>query len=344
MATLKKSKKPILIVLEGPDMCGKTSHVESVSNMLKSKGYKVDTFKYPIYNGDYGEEIEYFLSSFDISKNNMEENIKLVADKDYFDFCNKIFSEDKLLKLAKKNDFVIVDRFVLSQFVYTAAWLCLLNSYKHNVSLKFKWSINKYKNQLDFVLKRSFAHFKDVLDTFNKSFEIKTILFKKSKFINHIALNERCQEELSKYDISENYQVFVSRLFEYVSSIQSYSESNVNVVLEDKPDQCLPIKNNSIVSTNTDVFHNVRNSIDISEIVDTDAIFEKEIQKYINNLDADGIAKYCVSCENLRANFESEDKYIEHFVDIEDITVGTYETVDEQICKYVETIKEFNND
>ena len=176
------------------------------------------------------------------------------------------------------------------------------------------------------------------------SFEIKTILFKKSKFINHIALNERCQEELSKYDISENYQVFVSRLFEYVSSIHSYSESNVNVVLEDKPDQCLPIKNNSIVSTNTDVFHNVRNSIDISEIVDTDAIFEKEIQKYINNLDADGIAKYCVSCENLRANFESEDKYIEHFVDIEDITVGTYETVDEQICKYVETIKELNND
>lgn len=313
-----KKQKTTLIIFEGPDMCGKSSHVNTIAELLKKEGCKVTTFKYPDYKGKYGDEILDFLKTFDISENNIEKNISMVLNKEYMDFCNKIFSKDKLISLSKKNDYIILDRFFMSQFVYTLAWTCILSSYKYNPSLKFKWSINKYKRDIDYISELACKHYNDILEYFKDNFEIKTIMFKKSKVVSHKTLSSRDSKDISKYDITESYQICVSRLFDYISthSIESYKYNNVeiNFVPSDS--------NNLVLDDFVKTLLNVKNTSNVVATIDTDSAFNFEITRYNeNNKD----------CKLVLTDFESEDKFIEKILDNNDIVDNVYNSIDKYI-------------
>lgn len=310
MPKSKKSKKTTLIVFEGPDMCGKSSHVDSVTKMLESSGNKVTHFKYPDYSGKYGDETLDFLNNFDISKNSIEKNISMVFNKEYIDFCNKIFSKDKLIELSKKNDIIILDRFYISQFVYTLAWAFILSSYKYNPSLKHKWSINKYFRDIDYIVDSACNHYKDIIEFFKDNFEIKTIVFKKSKFVSYKAMKTRNTKDISKYDTFENYQICVSRLFEYLF------DTSTKIVV--------PPQAGTIVDRFSKNLMDIANEIALNTIgrVDTDSAFDYAISNYNDNHKESKI---------IMTDFESEDKYIEKVLNDEDIVKSVYDGIDKYI-------------
>lgn len=317
-----KKQKTTLIIFEGPDMCGKSSHVNTVAELLKKEGRKVTTFKYPDYKGKYGDEILNFLKTFDISENSIEKNISMVLNKEYMDFCNKIFSKDKLISLSKKNDYIILDRFFMSQLVYTLAWVCILSSHKYNPSLKFRWSINKYERDINYILELACKHYNDILEYFKDNFEIKTILFKKSKFISYKALSSRDSKDISKYDITESYQICVSRLFDYISthSIESDKCNNAEI-------NFIPSDSSNLVLDNlVNILLNVKNTSNVISTINTDVLFKFEITKY-NEKNKD--------CKLVLTDFESEDNFIEKILDNNDIVDNVYNCIDEHISTYI---------
>lgn len=313
-----KNNKPTLIIFEGPDMCGKTSHVESITKLLVSKGYKATSFKYPDYTGKYGNEILDFLKSFNISDNSMPKNISLILAKERFDTYNKLFSKNKLIELSKNNDFIILDRFVMSQIIYTLAWVNILSSYKYNTGLKFRWSVHKYADIIDYIIESASNNYKDILEYFKEEFDIKTVMFKKSKFISHKAFMTRNSKDISKYDINEAYQICVSRLFEYVANnaIESIKIDTVNVTF--LPPDSDNLKLDDFYKT----LLNIKETSNIDGVIDTDSIFDNIIKEHNEN--------HKNFCFNLN-DYESEDEFIEDVLDNVEITDKVYETIDKLI-------------
>lgn len=104
-----------LVIFEGPDMCGKTTQLKYLKNLLEANGKSVATFKYPLVDSKYGRNIYKLFGNKKIS----------VAERDCeimrLEVLDKLDSVSAIVKAMKKNDYVLLDRYVLSQIIYDTA-------------------------------------------------------------------------------------------------------------------------------------------------------------------------------------------------------------------------------
>lgn len=103
-----------LVIFEGSDMCGKTTQLNYLKNLLKSNGKSVATFKYPL-DSKYGRNIYKLFGNKKISV--AERNYKLMQ----LEVLDKLDSISVIVEAMKKNDYVLLDRYVLSQIIYDTA-------------------------------------------------------------------------------------------------------------------------------------------------------------------------------------------------------------------------------
>ena len=197
------SGKIPFIVFEGPDMCGKTSHIDSVVEQLNQlTGKKFKAFKYPVYNGYKGNEILNHLKTFDISRydhrmyRGMHE-LDIHADNL---MVNKFEALDKAIYIynTEKCDGFIVDRFDISQLIYDIAWCNFFKGINRKSIRNFFYeAVNRAETTHDY---------------YSKIFDIKYVVFEKSSIIESVALSDN-NRRYDKYDANRLYQMYIADLF-----------------------------------------------------------------------------------------------------------------------------------
>lgn len=204
------SDKIPFIVFEGPDMCGKTSHIETVINKIKeTTGKTFKAFKFPVYDGYKGEEILNHLKFFDISKykHNKYEAIHILNVHAINLMVNKFAAIDKMIEIYNEGecDGFIVDRFDISQLVYDIAWC---NSFKGLFKgVKFEVIRNFFYEAVE---RSMLTH-----NYYADKFDIKYVVFERSNVIKSaINFEKDPSRRYDKYDSNEYYQDCVSDLFE----------------------------------------------------------------------------------------------------------------------------------
>jgi len=101
-----------LIVFEGVDGSGKTTTIEHVLNKMRDNGKTAISYKFPVYDSPTGEMIKEILSKkTDTIPNNV---FKLFA-------LNRYLHKSHLEELIAAHDYVIVDRYMISNIVYSSA-------------------------------------------------------------------------------------------------------------------------------------------------------------------------------------------------------------------------------
>jgi len=101
------------IVLEGIDACGKSTQAKLLKKKLETKGFKVATFSFPIYNSSTGKAIAAFLRG--------EGEVKSRYEKARLYALNRFEAKAMLLSVLHQCDFVICDRYVESNLAYSTA-------------------------------------------------------------------------------------------------------------------------------------------------------------------------------------------------------------------------------
>jgi thymidylate kinase len=100
-----------MIAIEGPDCVGKETQSKLLFEHLSSCGYKVARVEVPVNDGITHKLIYWML------KNKLAKNLPSVFQ--FVQALNKIgFFLFKLKKLLRENDYLILDRWILSAYVY----------------------------------------------------------------------------------------------------------------------------------------------------------------------------------------------------------------------------------
>lgn len=124
-----------IIAFEGIDACGKSTQVELLRNYLNQYGYKVIEYSFPRKDTPIGSLIYGYL------KGNVKlstEAAHMLFEVDRIDFISIIEEIE-----SKGYDFLIVDRFTLSNVAYGVAkglsfnWLCMLQAYVKKPDITF---------------------------------------------------------------------------------------------------------------------------------------------------------------------------------------------------------------
>lgn len=103
-----------LIVLEGPDRCGKATQSAALVQWIESMGYKASLVEIPVHD-NMTHPIIYWMLRNGAAK-------KFPKLFQWLQFLNrKIFQTFKLPKLERNNDFIIMDRWSLSTVIYGIA-------------------------------------------------------------------------------------------------------------------------------------------------------------------------------------------------------------------------------
>ena len=208
------NKKIKMIVFEGPDMCGKSTHIDTIVDALNKEGFKFAAYKFPVYNGFKGQEILGHLKNFDYRNQMPLESINILKNHAVRLYVNKIDSLRSMLDIAKENnlDGFVVDRFDVSQLIYDIAWINILYSVNNTILGKEISSRNMDKLLKDFydsATERAFS----THGLFSQYFDIKYIGFVKSKLISICAACDS-NRRYDKYDENEIYQNNISDLSE----------------------------------------------------------------------------------------------------------------------------------
>lgn len=107
-----------IITIEGIDGCGKTVQIEMLQSALINLGYSVAQRSYPVYESFFGKQIGKYLSGTDKIK---------ATDVDQFSMA-LWFALDRLEDFKDyvdgKTDFLIINRYVLSNAVYQSIRDC----------------------------------------------------------------------------------------------------------------------------------------------------------------------------------------------------------------------------
>lgn len=191
--------KTKVIVFEGGDCCGKTTMLEKVKEALALKygADKVGSFKFPVYNGLYGEYILNHLKTFDPSNKSNDEIRKAVLDFSSALYANKLAALTDFYFYCEKRDYVLVDRFTLSQYVYDLAW-----------TMTYKNTFNY--NDIDLFLKRA----NTVMEAYSLLIpNITTFVFTKNDRVELIT-KANADRRIDKYDTLKEYQQNVRELME----------------------------------------------------------------------------------------------------------------------------------
>lgn len=98
-----------IIAIEGLDKSGKHTASKTITEFYKGEGYKVITLSFPRYNTEIGKLIRDYLTG-KIKLSNYAFECLLAADK--LDF------QEELNQLLSEYDYIILDRYIHSQFAY----------------------------------------------------------------------------------------------------------------------------------------------------------------------------------------------------------------------------------
>lgn len=125
----------MFIVIEGVDHSGKSTTCDKLHTKLKQKGLNGLLLKFPMYNSDTGRIIQNYLNG-DYGKFIEPWIITSLFSLDKFNF------KPLLEMYIKSNDYVLVDRYVLSNIVYSLARMKDIDSvYITQQLLKFEFEI-----------------------------------------------------------------------------------------------------------------------------------------------------------------------------------------------------------
>lgn len=193
--------KTKIIVFEGGDCCGKTSLLEATYDELMRQGLKVAKFKFPVYDGVFGKEILDHLKNWDISAHSEKENLDELEKFSKHLYINKLTAFTDFLNLAKDKDFVLVDRFVLSQYIYDKSWSGVFEKTLDN------------KVVLDRALNIARAYFTAFP-------EVYTFVVLPNDYVK-VMSRASSDRRVDQYDKLDKYQSEVSANFKCISSLDS---------------------------------------------------------------------------------------------------------------------------
>lgn len=241
-------KTPIFVV-EGPDMSGKTTFAKKVSEKDNVSSY-ARYFKFPVYDSIFGDKILRHLKTFgDNDFTTIDKNIFLDKIKDFSlkQFGNKAAGVTEFINLLFKNDdcewkddlwdFVVIDRFVLSQYIYDIAWDSvyegMLNRGKKEIDKKLRYIDDK--DWADFQV-QAYTLAKMIYDEFYTHFpNMYTMYFRKSEYIKRISeLSNKKDRRIDSFDSMDLYQESVSDEFErYIDSASGAGILGKSVLIVD---------------------------------------------------------------------------------------------------------------
>ena len=230
------SKLKHVVIFEGPDVCGKTTSIENLKAFLKSnKKYEVYTPRFPNYNACRGEEIKKHLSTFVFHDqyekerplsilNALDENsINMMINK--LDVISGVLIKEIM---DRDCDIVLIDRFVMSQFIYDYCWIGMFEAafkaedcYKQEYIEKFAERIREFEKEIydrASIVWNYFVH--KIHNSFGDNVKISNIVFQKSDYITDI-FKRNVSKDLRKYDAYDKmhlYQNLISEQFEKLSN------------------------------------------------------------------------------------------------------------------------------
>lgn len=199
-------KKGKLIVIEGPDGCGKSTQCTLLVKKLKSEGKSVKFIHFPNYNSFYGEMISEFLrGEFGGVEEVHPKLVGLLFGLDRKDYIHE------LQRCLRVFDYVILDRYVTSNIVYQGS-----KFFKTAEELEDQWSV-QYQKYVD--LSKWILDFEYVMNSL-PSPDLEVVLTVPMDFIEG-NLNERRESESRDYLEGQNDIHEVSSLQKIVSKLYS---------------------------------------------------------------------------------------------------------------------------
>ena len=230
------SKLKHVVIFEGPDICGKTTSIENFKNFLKErKKYNVYTPRFPNYNAYRGCEIKEHLSNFDFYDQFKKErpfSILNTLDENSINMMlNKldVISKDLIKEINEQDcDIVLIDRFVMSQFIYDYCWIGMFesefetdNCYNSDYIKKFRIRLSEFEKDIydrAMIVWKYFVH--KIRSSFGDNVKISNIVFQRSNYITEIFKKE-VSKGIRKYDAYDKmrlYQNLISEQFEKLSN------------------------------------------------------------------------------------------------------------------------------
>lgn len=201
----------MIIALEGLDKSGKHSAREYLKRKLEESTYSVGTLEFPDYESFFGKLIRKWL------RNEIE------CDKKTFEllmYSDKVYSQDKILEMELNYDFVLIDRYVLSQLAYGSNevdedWLIYLTSSLIQPDLTIYFDVD-----VDVSMKRKGQHGDN--DKYESDFEFLAKV--KNKYNEYLSvLNESV-----RIDANQDLETVYKELDKWVIQIIMNHKSNLD--------------------------------------------------------------------------------------------------------------------
>lgn len=225
-----------VVIFEGPDICGKTTSIENFKNFLKErKKYDVYTPRFPNYNAHRGTEIKEHLSNFVFHDQfEKERPFSILNALDDFSInltLNKldVVSSNLIKEIEERDcDVVLIDRFVMSQFIYDYCWIGMFEAafetetcYKPEYIEKFRTRLSEFEKEIydrAMIIWKYFVH--KIRSSFGDNVKISNIVFQKSNYITEIFKKEVSKgfRKYDAYDKMRLYQDLISEQFEKLSN------------------------------------------------------------------------------------------------------------------------------
>jgi hypothetical protein len=204
-----------IVCFEGADNCGKTTMLGKVKTSLLKDGHSVATFKTPDYEGvsgsSYGNHVKQMLQSNQKSFMNK----KFLREFAYAQIDDKHAAIKYILESAESHDYLLIDRYILSTFVYDTAMLAScgknkvleyainkdavsLEHYRYDGATSFTRTVKCYDND----------HRKKILNMVKLFKDILYIVCDKNEsnlFFDIVGQNRSKQDELDTYDVAQTH-------------------------------------------------------------------------------------------------------------------------------------------
>lgn len=214
--------KTNLIIFEGGDCCGKTTMLDKVFDTLNTLGYKCGKFKFPVYDGMYGKEILDHLKYYNFDNHSKEENFKELMRFSEILYMNKLSAFNDFMAMVNDNyDFILIDRFALSQYIYDVAWVEIYdgkrvkstNSYNQNPDKDIYENCMYTPKILNAIRRRASV----IMETYKLVFpKITTFVFATNPYVKAIVSynqnHDKGDRRVDIYDSLTQYQQEVSSL------------------------------------------------------------------------------------------------------------------------------------